>query len=113
MFPKEFKDINALYTFVVEQLRYDDEKGFSFLTISTGVQLKEIINILGDAEESDFENEQQQMLKYEVEINHPIHGKRDHHKLTTLFWAFEGGPLEVIRLHFDYYKTGEFADDFR
>jgi hypothetical protein len=107
MLPKEFKDLYDLNTWLTQQLNYDPEKGFSFLNISTGVNLENIIAVLGNATEFDLDNNQQQTLQYNILIDHPVEGKRDHHQLSILFWAFEDRKLEVIRLHFDYYKTGK------
>jgi len=109
---KEFKDLNELKEFLISQLNYDDKSGFSFVGITSGLEFKEVANSLGEPETSNTESEQQKTLLYSAWVDHKTEGKRDHHKLNALFWFFENEPLEVIRVHFDYYKTGEFAVDF-
>jgi hypothetical protein len=112
MWPQEFTNLEELKVFMIDQLDYDEQTGFSFLQITPGMDLEKISVLLGEAHESNTESEEQQTLQYYVPIDHPIHGKRDHHKLSALFWAFHREPLEMIRLHLDYYKTGELAEAF-
>jgi hypothetical protein len=112
MWPQEFRNLEELKVFMVHQLGYDEQTGFSFLQIAPGMDLEKISVLLGEAHESNMESEQQQTLQYYAPIDHPIHGKRDHHRLSALFWAFHREPLEMITLHIDYYKTGELKEDF-
>lgn len=112
MWPQGFNHLEELKLFLVEQLNYDEEKGFSFLQIPPGMHMSEVADILGEPQQSNFEADEQQTMHYDALIDHPVHGKRDHHKLTVLFWAFDRGPLETIRLHLDYYRTGEMAQAF-
>lgn len=112
MWPQGFNNLEELKLFLVEQLNYSEEKGFSFLQIPPGMVMSEITNMLGDPHQSNFEAEEQQTMHYDALIDHPIHGKREHHRLNALFWAFHHEPLEIIRLHIDYYRAGEFASAF-
>lgn len=112
MWPQEFKNLEELNVFMIHQLNYDEQAGFSFFQIAPGMELEKITALLGEPHQSNFEAEEQQTLQYEALIDHPVQGKRDHHRLNTLFWAFEREPLEMIRLHIDYYRTGELAEAF-
>ncbi|WP_300663819.1 hypothetical protein, partial [Fluviicola sp.] len=49
---------------------------------------------------------------YNAFIDHAKHGKRDHHKLNLLLWAFNEEPIYIIKLHFDYYSSGASAESF-
>lgn len=112
MWVNEFKDLNDLKQFLVNQINYDQASGFTFVGIPTKVDFNNIIDSLGKPENMNTESEQQQTLLYSAWVNHPTEGKRNHHKLTVLFWSFDHEPTEVIRIHFDYYKTAEFAAPF-
>ena len=109
---KEFKDLKELKVFLISQLNYDEKNGFSFVGITSGFELKEVANSLGEPESLSTESEQQQTLLYNAWVDHETEGRREHHKLNVLFLFFHNKPLEVIRIHFDYYKTGEFATAF-
>lgn len=112
MWPEGFNNLEELKAFLVKHLDYNSQRGFSFFQIAPGMDLEKISVLLGEAHESNRESEEQQTLQYNVPIDHPIHGKRDHNRLNALFWAFHREPLEIIRLHIDYYKTGELAEAF-
>lgn len=109
MWPKEIADLEEFKLFLVKHLNYDDQAGFSFFQIVLGTHLETISAMLGEPDTSYLESEQQQTLNYYAFIDHPVHGKRDHHKLDALFWAFHWKPLSIIRLYMDYYRTGESA----
>lgn len=113
MWPQGFNNLEELKLFLVEQLNYNEEKGFSFLQIPPGMVMSEIVDILGEPHQSSFEAKEQQTMHYDALIDHPVHGKRDHHKLNALFWAFHHEPLEIIRLHIYYYRMGEFESAFQ
>ncbi len=112
MWPEGFNNLEELKAFLLKHLDYSSQVGFSFFQIAPGMDLHKIGEVLGEAHESNMESEEQQTLQYDAPIDHPIHGKRDHHRLNALFWAFHCEPLEIIRLHIDYYKTGELAEAF-
>ncbi|MES2134308.1 MAG: hypothetical protein V4506_18320 [Bacteroidota bacterium] len=76
------------------------------------MEFYEVPIVLGDPEIYNTENNEQQTMEYNVFINHPAHGKRNHYKLNILFWAFHREPFKIVKLHFDYHKTGDNADDF-
>lgn len=112
MWPEGFNNLEELKVFLVKHLDYDGQAGFSFMQIAPGMDLEKISVLLGKAHESGMESEEQQTLQYNAWIDHPVHGKRDHHRLNALFWAFHREPLEIIRLHIDYYRTGELTEAF-
>lgn len=112
MWPQEFKNLEELKLFMIHQLNYDEQAGFSFFQIAPGMELEKIMALLGEPHQSSFEAEEQQTIHYNVLIDHPVHGKRDHHRLNALFWAFHREPLYFIRLHIAYYNTGESAEAF-
>jgi hypothetical protein len=112
MWTKEFNDLNEVKEFLISQLSYDERSGFSFVGITSGFEFKEVADSLGEPDSINAESEQQQTLLYNAWVDHETEGKRDHHKLNVLFWFFHHKPLEVIRIHFDYYKTGGFAATF-
>lgn len=109
---QEFENLNSLKEFLVNNLEYNEGKGFSFHNIFPGMEFQEVPVILGDPESYNTESDEQQTMQYNAFIHHPIHGKRDHYKLNILFWAFHREPFKIIKLHFDYHKTGEDAADF-
>ncbi len=112
MWPEGFNNLEELNVFMIHQLNYDEQAGFSFMQIAPGMGLEKISVLLGEAHQANFEAEEQQTIAYNALIDHPLHGKRDHHRLNALFWAFHREPLEIIRLHIDYYRTGELAEAF-
>lgn len=112
MWTNEFKDLNELRDFLINQLNYDASNGFTFVQIAIKTDLKKVVDLLGKPDTLNTESKQQQTILYTATVDHPTEGKRDHHKLDALFWFFNHEPLEIIRVHFDYYKTGEFVTPF-
>lgn len=112
MWIQEFENIHHLKEFLVSNLEYNEEKGYSFCKIFPGMEFHEVPPVLGDPEIYNTESDQQQTMEYNIFINHPAHGKRDHFKLNMLFWAFHREPFKFVKLHFDYHKTGNDAADF-
>lgn len=112
MWPSEFKDLDELKDFLINQLSYDENNGFTFVQIPARVDFQEVLDILGKPDTVNTESEKQQTILYTAYVDHPTEGKRDHHKLNALFWFFHHEPLEIILIHFDYYKTGEFVTPF-
>ena len=108
----EFENIHHLKEFLVENLEYHEDKGFSICGIFPGMEFHEVPKVLGEPEVYNTENDQQQTMQYNSYIHHPAHGKREHYKLNMLFWAFHREPFKIIKLHFDYHKTGNDAEDF-
>ena len=109
---QELENLNHLKEFLVSNLEYNEEKGYSFCKIFPGMEFHEVVALLGDPEIYNTENDEQQTMQYNLFINHPVHGKRDHYKLNILFWAFHREPFKIIKLHFDYHKMGNDAADF-
>ncbi|MGL5891538.1 MAG: hypothetical protein ACRC3B_16730 [Bacteroidia bacterium] len=71
-----------------------------------------MFSILGEPEVYNAESEQQQTAQYNAFIDHSRYGRRDHHRLNLLLWAFNNEPISIIKIHIDYYKTGEDAELF-
>lgn len=112
MWTNEFKNLDELKDFLINQLNYDENNGFTFLQIAARVDFQKVLDLLGKPDTVNTESEQQQTILYTAYVDHPTEGKRDHHKLSALFCFFHHEPLEIILLHFDYYKTGNFNASF-
>jgi len=109
MWINEFKDLDEIKAFLIDQINYNESNGFSFMQIALKTDFKKVTDLLGEPDTLNSESEQQQTLIYNAMVDHPTEGKRDHHKLNVLFWFFHYEPLETIRIHFDYYKMGRFT----
>lgn len=119
MFPNKFKDINKLGSFLLDNIQYDSNNGFTFAGIKLAVDFNEVISILGEPTFKNTNSDQQQTLRYITLIDHPTEGTREHHQLDLLFWAFNHEPFKIIKFHFNYFNYGvhantlkEFTDGF-
>jgi len=106
MWKSDFINLEEVFVFLMNEISYDSKTGFSFCSISPGFSFAEVIKILGDPEIYNAENDQQQTAEYNSLIDHPTYGKRPHHRLNLLLWAFDREPIHIIKLHFYYYHTG-------
>ncbi len=106
MWKSEFGDLEEMFVFLLKEINYDSKNGFSFCSVSPGFSFDEAIEILGTPEVYNTESDQQQTAEYNSLIDHPVHGKRPHHRLNLLLWAFNREPIQIIKLHFNYYNTG-------
>ncbi len=109
---KELQNSNEVISYIITNLNYNEENGFSFLEIPLHTDIKYILDKIKNPDNIELESEQQQTVEYILAINHPTHGLRAHHKLSVLFWAFEKQPIEIIKLHFSYFNTGEEAESY-
>ena len=119
MYPDKFENLDTLRKYLVENIQYDQNNGFSFANIKLKTNFDEVITILGKPEIMNLESDQQQTLQYNALIDHPSEGIREHHRLNLLFWAFNRKPFKIIKLHFNYFNYGvysgtlkEFIDEF-
>lgn len=113
MWKYDFIDLEEVFAFLIDKINYDSKNGFSFCSISPGFAFADAIEILGNPEIYNMESDQQQTVEYNSLIDHPVHGKRPHHRLNLLLWAFNREPILIIKLHFDYYNTGLSAAPFK
>lgn len=112
MWKSDYLNLDQVITFLVEKIEFDSQNGFSFCSVVSGNSFDEAFKHLGEPETYNTESPQQQTAQYNAFIDHPEHGKRDHHKLNLLLWAFNEEPISIIKLHFDYYSTGASAESF-
>lgn len=61
----------------------------------------------------NVESNQQQAMQYNALIDHSTKGKRNHHKLNVLFWAFNREPFNTIKFHFNSNSIGDFAQPLK
>ena len=113
MFPKTFNTIEDLGKYLIHELNYNENDGFSFAGIKIGTDFNEIQKQLGEPASLLIESEQQQTMRYLAHIDHPQHGIRDHHQLSLLFWGFHRAPFVFIHLHFNYFSTGASAQPMK
>jgi hypothetical protein len=109
----DFINLEEVFVFWMKQIAYNSSTGFSFCSISPGNNFTEAFEILGKPALYNIESEQQQTAEYNSFIDHPRHGKREHHRLNLLLWAFNQEPISIVKLHFNYYNTGLDAEPFK
>lgn len=112
MWKSEYLNLEDVFSFLVEEIEHASGTGFSFCSVLCGNELIEAIKLLGEPAIYNTESDQQQTAEYNALIDHPQHGKRDHHKLSLLLWAFNREPISIIKLHAYYYSSGSDAGQF-
>ena len=113
MYPDKFENLSALGKYLIDSIEYNQNDGYSFAGIQLETGFEQIMTVLGKPEIVNTESDQQQTLQYNALIDHPTEGTRDHHKLNLLFWAFNREPMNIIKLHFNYFNTGAHAETFK
>lgn len=111
MWPTHFENLDAMCAFLVQHIAFADGS-FSFMGIAPGQTLDDVRNVIGEPAEKTEDTETQQTLQFTAPIDHATHGRRDHHVLRVLFWAFNHEPIQSIRIQFDYYRWGQDSDAF-
>ena len=109
MWVKEFQNLDELRKFIVDNLYYDEEKGYTFLKLFSGMDIADAPSIAGDPDYQDIESSPQQITEYVALIDHPEKGKKDFNKITLRLIAYNKAPLKSILLHTVYFDTGEYA----
>ncbi|NQY07839.1 MAG: hypothetical protein HRT68_16980, partial [Flavobacteriaceae bacterium] len=113
MWNTDIKDLEELKSILIQAVEFNTEDGYSFNDVKLKMSFDQVKEILGEPDVLNEESDQQQTMEYNRLIDHPKEGKRDHHKLNILFWAFNREPFDIIKIHFDYYKQGEYATSFK
>lgn len=113
MWTSEIKNLSELKHLIVDSLNYEVQEGFSFNEVKPDMSFEEVKDKFGEPEICNIESDEQQTMQYNSFINHPIEGKRAHHKLSVLFWAFNRKPFKIIKIHFDYFKNGDYRKPFK
>lgn len=112
MWKPDYLNLEELLASLADEIAFSPETGFSFGGVVSGDSFPDAFKRLGEPGIYNVESDQQQTAVYNAMIDHPVHGKRDHHQLNLLLWAFEREPISIIKLHFNYYSTGADAETF-
>lgn len=111
MLPTTFQNLEELHALLAQHLELH-EGVFSLFGLKPGMTFERVREVLGEPRHESLDVTAQQSLQFVVPIDHATHGLREHHKLTLGFFSFHHQPIGIIRLSYDYYRTGEEAEPF-
>lgn len=113
MWTEEFKNLDSVKDFIIKNLSYNEKKGYTFLELYPGMDVLDVVSILGEPNYKNVTSIPQQLLEYDALIDHPTKGKLSFNKATLKFIAYNKAPLKNIVLHTSYSNVGEDAENHR
>lgn len=113
MWIEEFKSLEHLRGFITDSLTYNEENGFMFLGLYPGLEMQDVLTLLGEPKFKNVTSVPQQVIYYEAQIDHPREGKLRFNKSTLEFVAYNRAPLKKVTLHTVYSDVGPDAETHR